>query len=81
MLYTLYHYSVFCLQVTAFYFLAALTSGLSCPTGLLVPSILCGAAYGRLVSRVFFVRDQGRGGALSHMAQRQPTGPSAAGGD
>ena len=28
-----------------------------------------------------FVRDQGRGGVHSHVAQRQPTGPSAAGGD
>ena len=30
---------------------------------------------------VFFVRDQGTEGAHSHVAQRQPTGPSAAGRD
>ncbi|KAF5829363.1 putative chloride channel protein CLC-d [Dunaliella salina] len=34
--------------VSAFYFLAIITYGISCPTGLFVPSILCGAAYGRL---------------------------------
>ena len=33
------------------------------------------------VSSFFFVRDQGRGGAHSHVAQRQPTRPSATGGD
>jgi len=37
--------------VSAFYFLAIVTYGISCPTGLFVPSILCGAAYGRLVSQ------------------------------
>ncbi len=36
--------------VTSFYWLAVITYGVSCPTGLFVPSILCGAAYGRLVS-------------------------------
>lgn len=35
--------------VSAFYALAVITYGISCPTGLFVPSILCGAAYGRLV--------------------------------
>lgn len=34
---------------TIFYFLAVLTYGVAVPTGLFVPSILCGAAYGRLV--------------------------------
>lgn len=38
-----------CSFVTVFYLLAVLTYGVSCPTGLFVPSILCGAAYGRLV--------------------------------
>lgn len=38
---------------TMFYFLAILTYGISCPTGLFVPSILCGAAYGRLVSTLW----------------------------
>ncbi len=37
------------LFVTAFYWLAVLTYGMSCPTGFFVPAILCGAAYGRLV--------------------------------
>mmetsp|Transcript_13825 Transcript_13825/g.37368 ORF Transcript_13825/g.37368 Transcript_13825/m.37368 type:complete len:858 (-) Transcript_13825:79-2652(-) len=41
--------------VSAFYFLAIITYGISCPTGLFVPSILCGAAYGRLVG--IFVAD------------------------
>ncbi|KAG2444895.1 hypothetical protein HXX76_001631 [Chlamydomonas incerta] len=40
---------------TIFYFLAALTYGIFAPTGLFVPSILCGAAYGRLVG--IFVAD------------------------
>ncbi|GIL91065.1 hypothetical protein Vretimale_9495 [Volvox reticuliferus] len=38
-----------------FYFLATLTYGMFAPTGLFVPSILCGAAYGRLVG--IFVAD------------------------
>ena len=33
----------------AFFFLTVITYGISCPTGLFVPSILTGAAYGRLV--------------------------------
>ena len=41
---------------TIFYFLAALTYGIFAPTGLFVPSILCGAAYGRLVSGVLCPR-------------------------
>ncbi|GAX72881.1 hypothetical protein CEUSTIGMA_g336.t1 [Chlamydomonas eustigma] len=41
--------------VTCYYFLAVVTYGISCPTGLFVPSILCGAAYGRLVG--IFVAD------------------------
>mmetsp|Transcript_23545 Transcript_23545/g.51672 ORF Transcript_23545/g.51672 Transcript_23545/m.51672 type:complete len:861 (+) Transcript_23545:337-2919(+) len=41
--------------VTCFYFLAVITYGMSCPTGFFVPSILCGAAYGRLVG--IFVAD------------------------
>ncbi len=36
---------------TSLYGLAILTYGLAAPTGLFVPSILCGAAYGRLVSQ------------------------------
>ncbi|GLC67770.1 hypothetical protein PLESTF_000605500 [Pleodorina starrii] len=40
---------------TIFYFLATLTYGIFAPTGLFVPSILCGAAYGRLVG--IFVAD------------------------
>lgn len=32
--------------VSAFYFLSAISYGVACPTGLFVPSILCGAAYG-----------------------------------
>jgi hypothetical protein len=36
--------------VSAFYFLATITYGISCPTGLFVPSILCGAAYGERAS-------------------------------
>ncbi len=35
--------------VTFFYGLAVLTYGMALPTGAFVPSILCGAAYGRLV--------------------------------
>jgi chloride channel 7 len=35
--------------VVCFYFLAVITYGISCPVGLFVPGILCGAAYGRLV--------------------------------
>lgn len=35
--------------ISAFYSLAIITYGISCPTGLFVPSILIGAAYGRLV--------------------------------
>lgn len=35
--------------VVCFYFLAVVTYGISCPVGLFVPGILCGAAYGRLV--------------------------------
>lgn len=41
--------------VTIFYTLAVLTYGIAIPTGLFVPSILCGAAYGRLVG--VFVAD------------------------
>lgn len=41
--------------VTAFYLLAIVTYGVHCPTGLFVPAILCGAAYGRLVG--MFVAD------------------------
>jgi H+/Cl- antiporter ClcA len=41
--------------VTFFYGLAVLTYGMALPTGLFVPSILCGAAYGRLVG--IFVAD------------------------
>lgn len=41
--------------VVVFYLLAVLTYGVSVPTGLFVPSILCGAAYGRLVG--VFVAD------------------------
>ncbi len=37
--------------VSVFFFLAVITYGISCPVGLFVPSILCGAAYGRLVSK------------------------------
>ncbi|MEW5313527.1 MAG: hypothetical protein WDW38_005088 [Sanguina aurantia] len=40
---------------TVFFLLAVVTYGISCPTGLFVPSILCGAAYGRLVG--IFVAD------------------------
>jgi H+/Cl- antiporter ClcA len=39
------------LFVSAFFWLSVLTTGMFCPTGLFVPSILCGAAYGRLVRR------------------------------
>lgn len=38
-----------------FFLLAVLSYGLALPTGLFVPSILCGAAYGRLVG--VFVAD------------------------
>eukprot|EP00882_Tetradesmus_deserticola_P024450 GHRQ01026720.1.p2 GENE.GHRQ01026720.1~~GHRQ01026720.1.p2 ORF type:complete len:320 (+),score=157.20 GHRQ01026720.1:381-1340(+) len=38
-----------------FFFLAVLSYGVAIPTGLFVPSILCGAAYGRLVG--VFVAD------------------------
>jgi len=38
-----------------FYALAIVTHGVALPTGLFVPSILCGAAYGRLVG--VFVAD------------------------
>jgi chloride channel 7 len=41
--------------VASFYGLAVITYGVFCPTGLFVPSILCGAAYGRLVC-VWLVR-------------------------
>lgn len=41
--------SALLLFAAIFYGLATLTYGVSCPTGLFVPSILCGAAYGRLV--------------------------------
>lgn len=34
---------------TVFYLLAIISIGVSLPTGLFVPSILCGAAYGRWV--------------------------------
>jgi len=35
--------------MSCFYFLSVLAYGLFLPTGLFVPTILCGAAYGRLV--------------------------------
>jgi chloride channel 7 len=41
--------------VVMFFFLAVLSYGVAIPTGLFVPSILCGAAYGRLVG--VFVAD------------------------
>ncbi|KAJ9530379.1 hypothetical protein QJQ45_000747 [Haematococcus lacustris] len=41
--------------VSVFFVLAVLTYGVACPTGFFVPSILCGAAYGRLVG--IFVAD------------------------
>ena len=49
-----HEYSVFALTTFFFffYFLAILTYGVSVPSGLFVPSILCGAAYGRLVGMV-----------------------------
>ena len=45
-----------------FYGLAVLTYGISVPTGLFVPSILCGAAYGRLVG--IFVADMHPGNPI-----------------
>jgi chloride channel 7 len=44
-------YSVMTLMtfVMTFFVLAVLSYGVAIPTGLFVPSILCGAAYGRLV--------------------------------
>uniref|UniRef100_A0A383VWF9 Chloride channel protein n=1 Tax=Tetradesmus obliquus TaxID=3088 RepID=A0A383VWF9_TETOB len=41
--------------VVMFFFLAVVSYGVAIPTGLFVPSILCGAAYGRLVG--VFVAD------------------------
>uniref|UniRef100_A0A7S3FDR9 Chloride channel protein n=1 Tax=Prasinoderma singulare TaxID=676789 RepID=A0A7S3FDR9_9VIRI len=47
-----YHSSALIVYLGVFFTLAVVTYGISVPSGLFVPSILCGAAYGRLVGMV-----------------------------
>lgn len=47
-----YHSTALMVYLIVFFTLAVITYGISVPSGLFVPSILCGAGYGRLVGMV-----------------------------